>query len=91
MVEFGVAAVAARCARRGACTRASGCRCLGRLVSPAWDEVGRFLGPSIEQLYAAEPALATLAGAGIGNSASARMSFGAGLVLWGARMASAPS
>ena len=59
---------------------------LGRLVSPAWLEVGRFLGPSIEELYAREPDLGSLwRRAGIEEVRERRMSFGAGLVIWGAR------
>jgi demethylmenaquinone methyltransferase/2-methoxy-6-polyprenyl-1,4-benzoquinol methylase len=59
---------------------------LGRLLSPAWLEVGRFLGPSIEQLYTEEPDLPGLwRAAGIGDVGQRRMSFGAGLVMWGVR------
>ena len=59
---------------------------LGRLVSPAWLEVGRFLGPSIEALYADEPDLPALwRAAGIRDVCERRMSFGAGLVMWGVR------
>jgi hypothetical protein len=59
---------------------------LGRLVSRAWYEVGRFLGPNIEQLYAEEPDLAALwRAAGIVDVQQRRMSFGAGLVMWGTR------
>jgi len=59
---------------------------LGRLASPAWLEVGRFLGPNIEQLYAEEPDLASLwRRAGIENVGERRMSFGAGVVMWGSR------
>jgi ubiquinone/menaquinone biosynthesis C-methylase UbiE len=59
---------------------------IGRLVSPAWLEVGRFLGPSIEQLYAQEPDLeAPWRRAGIQQIGERRMSFGAGLVMWGVR------
>ncbi len=59
---------------------------IGRLVSPAWVEVGRFLGPSIEGLYAAEPDLARLwNAAGICHVHVRHMSFGAGLVMWGER------
>ncbi len=61
---------------------------LGRLVSPAWEEVGRFLGPNIESFYAAHP-LPALAGlwrdAGIGCIVVRRMSFGAGVVMNGVR------
>jgi len=61
---------------------------IGRLVSPAWYEVGRFLGPSIEALYAAKPDLVSLwCGAGIGAVHMRPMSFGAGLVMWGVRRA----
>jgi demethylmenaquinone methyltransferase/2-methoxy-6-polyprenyl-1,4-benzoquinol methylase len=59
---------------------------LGALASPAWLEVGRFLGPSIESFHAAYPDLAGLwEGAGIGEVGVRRMSFGAGLVMWGVR------
>jgi demethylmenaquinone methyltransferase/2-methoxy-6-polyprenyl-1,4-benzoquinol methylase len=59
---------------------------LGRLVSRAWYDVGRFLGPSIERFHAAEPDLTALwAAAGIRDVTVRRMSFGAGLVMWGAR------
>lgn len=59
---------------------------LGRLVSTAWFEVGRFLGPSIEELHAQEPDIARLwRMAGIGGVRERRMSFGAGLVMWGVR------
>jgi demethylmenaquinone methyltransferase/2-methoxy-6-polyprenyl-1,4-benzoquinol methylase len=59
---------------------------LGRAVSPAWVEVGRFLGPNIEQFHAAEPDLTKLwRNAGIGEIRDRRMSFGAGLVMSGIR------
>jgi demethylmenaquinone methyltransferase/2-methoxy-6-polyprenyl-1,4-benzoquinol methylase len=59
---------------------------LGRLVSPAWLEVGRFLGPNIEQLYAQEPDLVSLwQRSGIDQVAERRISFGAGLVMWGVK------
>ena len=59
---------------------------LGRLVSPAWYEVGRFLGPNIERLYAEEPDLGALwRRAGIEDVVERRMSFGAGVVLSGRR------
>jgi demethylmenaquinone methyltransferase/2-methoxy-6-polyprenyl-1,4-benzoquinol methylase len=87
MVEFGVPG------RRGTLafwhwhTRV-GLPGLGRVVSPAWEEVGRFLGPSIEGFYAAHPlpALAALwRDAGIGDVRIRRMSFGAGVVMNGVR------
>ena len=59
---------------------------IGRLVSPAWHEVGRFLRPSIERLYEQEPDLEGLwRRAGIEQIRERRMSFGAGLVVWGVR------
>ena len=59
---------------------------LGRAVSPAWVEVGRFLGPNIEQLYADEPDLVALwRAAGIEEIRDRRMSFGAGIVLSGVK------
>jgi demethylmenaquinone methyltransferase/2-methoxy-6-polyprenyl-1,4-benzoquinol methylase len=59
---------------------------LGRLVSRPWYEVGRFLGPNIEQLYRDQPDLAALwRAAGIGQVVERRLSFGAGLVMWGVR------
>lgn len=59
---------------------------LGRLASPAWLEVGRFLGPSIETFHAAYPDLGGLwANAGIGAVAIRPMSFGAGLVMSGCK------
>ena len=57
---------------------------VGRLVSPAWYEVGRFLGPNIEAFYAAEPDLVGLwQRAGIERVSLRRMSFGAGVVMDG--------
>jgi demethylmenaquinone methyltransferase/2-methoxy-6-polyprenyl-1,4-benzoquinol methylase len=59
---------------------------LGRLVSSAWYEVGRFLGPNIEALYAAEPDLPGLwRAAGIEDVQVRRLSFGAGLIMWGVK------
>ncbi len=59
---------------------------LGRLISPAWLEVGRFLGPSIEELYDVEPDLVGLWGrAGIRDVRLQRMSFGAGIVMSGVK------
>jgi demethylmenaquinone methyltransferase / 2-methoxy-6-polyprenyl-1,4-benzoquinol methylase len=65
---------------------------VGRLVSPAWLEVGHFLGPSIEGLDGDEPDLATLwRRAGVEQVHERRMSFGAGLVMWGVRGDGSPS
>ncbi|HEX8975329.1 MAG TPA: class I SAM-dependent methyltransferase [Solirubrobacteraceae bacterium] len=59
---------------------------LGRIVSPAWYEVGRFLGPNIEQFHRAEPDLPGLwREAGITDVRERRLSFGAGLVMWGTK------
>ncbi|HEY2318731.1 MAG TPA: ubiquinone/menaquinone biosynthesis methyltransferase [Solirubrobacteraceae bacterium] len=59
---------------------------IGRLVSPAWYEVGRFLGPNIEQFHAAHPDLTELwATAGITRVTQRSMSFGAGLVMSGVK------
>jgi demethylmenaquinone methyltransferase/2-methoxy-6-polyprenyl-1,4-benzoquinol methylase len=85
MVEFGVPRVAPLRGLWRVHTRV-GLPLLGRLVSPAWFEVGRFLGPSIEELYVREADMSGLwRGAGIGSVRERRMSFGAGLVMWGVR------
>jgi demethylmenaquinone methyltransferase/2-methoxy-6-polyprenyl-1,4-benzoquinol methylase len=85
MVEFGVPRLAPTRALWRLHTRAS-LPLLGRLVSPAWLEVGRFLGPSIEDLYTREPDLAALwRECGIEDVHKRRPSFGAGLVMWGRR------
>jgi len=85
MVEFGVPPQPALRALWRAHTRV-GLPALGRLVSPAWVEVGRFLGPNIEALYAAEPDLGALwRAAGISAVDTRPMSFGAGLVISGVR------
>jgi demethylmenaquinone methyltransferase/2-methoxy-6-polyprenyl-1,4-benzoquinol methylase len=85
MVEFGVpGSLPLRLAWR-AYTRV-GLPAIGRLVSPAWYEVGRFLGPSIEEFHAQEPELAALwRASGIRDVAEAHPSFGAGIVMWGVR------
>ena len=60
----------------------------GRLVSPGWREVGRFLGPSIRSFHAAYPEQELLArwrAAGIGDVYARRLSLGGGLVVWGRR------
>jgi len=85
MVEFAVPTSAPLRALWRAYTRV-GLPLLGRLVSPAWAEVGRFLGPNIEQLYQSEPDIAGLwEASGIVNTTVRRMSFGAGLVVAGTR------
>jgi demethylmenaquinone methyltransferase / 2-methoxy-6-polyprenyl-1,4-benzoquinol methylase len=83
MVEFAVPSAAPLRALWRVHTRV-GLPLLGRLVSPSWYEVGRFLGPNIEQLYEAEPDIAGLwRDAGIAAVRERRMSFGAGLVMSG--------
>jgi demethylmenaquinone methyltransferase/2-methoxy-6-polyprenyl-1,4-benzoquinol methylase len=61
---------------------------LGRLFGPAWYRVGRFLGPSIEELYARWP-LERQVGlweeAGIAGVRQRRMSLGGGVITWGVR------
>jgi demethylmenaquinone methyltransferase / 2-methoxy-6-polyprenyl-1,4-benzoquinol methylase len=85
MLEFGVPGNAALRAAWRAYTRV-GLPALGRLASPAWYEVGRFLGPSIERLQGQHPDLPGLwRRAGIDGIRERRMSFGAGLLMWGVR------
>ncbi len=85
MVEFGVPRSPSLRAAWRLHTRV-GLPLIGRVVSPAWVEVGRFLGPNIEELHAREPDLSALwRGAGIEPVHERPMSFGAGLVMWGVR------
>jgi demethylmenaquinone methyltransferase / 2-methoxy-6-polyprenyl-1,4-benzoquinol methylase len=85
MVEFGVPHAPLLRAAWRLHTRV-GLPLIGRAVSPAWVEVGRFLGPNIEALHAREPDLGALwRGAGIEPVHERPMSFGAGLVMWGVR------
>jgi demethylmenaquinone methyltransferase/2-methoxy-6-polyprenyl-1,4-benzoquinol methylase len=59
---------------------------LGRAVSRAWQDVGRFLGPNIEQFHAAQPDLPALwRRAGIAEATQHDLSFGAGIVVTGVR------
>jgi demethylmenaquinone methyltransferase/2-methoxy-6-polyprenyl-1,4-benzoquinol methylase len=60
----------------------------GRLISPGWREVGDFLGPSIEQLWARLPLdrlLDLWRAAGIEDVRYRRLSLGGGIVVWGRR------
>ena len=85
MVEFGVPQAGPLRALWRVHTRV-GLPLLGRLVSPAWLEVGRFLGPSIEELHELEPNLVGLwEAAGIRDVRLRAMSFGAGIVMSGVR------
>ncbi len=60
----------------------------GRLISPGWAEVGRFLGPSIRDFYERYP-LRTLAqlwrDCGVEDVRWRRLSLGGGVVMWGRR------
>lgn len=61
---------------------------LGRLISRDWYEVGRFLGPSITELYRRLPLerqLELWRAAGIASVRAKVMSFGGGVVIWGTR------
>ena len=61
---------------------------LGRLISPGWHEVGRFLGPSIREFYARYPVPAQVAlwrEAGIADVRHRTLSLGGGIVWWGRR------
>jgi demethylmenaquinone methyltransferase/2-methoxy-6-polyprenyl-1,4-benzoquinol methylase len=60
----------------------------GRLVSKAWYDVGRFLGPSIREFYDRRPLerqLELWRTAGIVGVQARRMSLGGGVVIWGTR------
>ena len=60
----------------------------GAAVSPAWREVGRFLGPSIRGFYERLPLPALLElwrDAGVTDVRARRLSLGGGLVVWGIR------
>lgn len=60
----------------------------GRLISRDWYEVGRFLGPSITDVYRRLPLQRQLAlwrAAGIVSVEAKVMSFGGGVVIWGTR------
>lgn len=85
MVEFGVPSQPVLRNLWRVHTRA-GLPLLGRAVSRAWYEVGRFLGPNIEEFHHAQPDLVELwREAGIEGVERRDMSFGAGLVMWGTR------
>lgn len=61
---------------------------LGRLISRDWYRVGRFLGPSISDFYRLLPLdrqLELWRAAGIRGVETRVMSFGGGVVIWGAR------
>jgi demethylmenaquinone methyltransferase / 2-methoxy-6-polyprenyl-1,4-benzoquinol methylase len=61
---------------------------LGRLTSPGWREVGRFLGPSIRTFWAGMPLerlVELWRQAGIEDVSARPMSLGGGVVVWGRR------
>ncbi len=85
MVEFGVPGDPALRGLWRVHTRV-GLPLLGRAVSSAWYDVGRFLGPNIEQFHATVPDLPALwRDAGIGQARRRELSFGAGIVVTGVR------
>jgi demethylmenaquinone methyltransferase/2-methoxy-6-polyprenyl-1,4-benzoquinol methylase len=85
MVEFGVPSDPVLRGLWRIHTRA-GLPLLGRAVSREWYDVGRFLGPNIEQFHEAEPDLPALwQAAGIGQASQRELSFGAGIVVTGVR------
>ena len=60
----------------------------GAVVSPAWRDVGRFLGPSIRGFYDRYPLDAVLRlwrDAGVRDLHARRLSLGGGVVVWGRR------
>ena len=60
----------------------------GRVISPGWHEVGRFLGPSIRGFYERYPLARVLElwrEAGIEDVQARRLSLGGGVVIWGRR------
>jgi demethylmenaquinone methyltransferase/2-methoxy-6-polyprenyl-1,4-benzoquinol methylase len=60
----------------------------GAVVSPAWREVGSFLGPSIRNFYERWPLDAVLGlwhDAGVRDVRARRLSLGGGVVVWGTR------
>jgi len=87
MVEFGVPS--RRVLRRAwQVYTGIGLPLLGGLVSQHWREVGRFLGPSIASFAERLPPAGLARSwqdAGIGEVVVRRLSFGAGIVMWGTR------
>ncbi len=57
----------------------------GRLISPGWPEVGRFLGPSIRGFWRSYDPVALFRAAGLEDVRSRRLSLGGGVVVWGRR------
>ena len=57
----------------------------GRLISPGWHEVGRFLGPSIRGFWRSYDPVALFRASGLDDVRSRRLSLGGGVVVWGRR------
>ena len=55
----------------------------GRIISPGWHEVGRFLGPSIRTFWERYEPAALFREAGLADVQSRRLSLGGGVVVWG--------
>jgi demethylmenaquinone methyltransferase / 2-methoxy-6-polyprenyl-1,4-benzoquinol methylase len=90
MVEFGVPSDRVLRTLWRIHTRA-GLPLIGRAVSRDWYDVGRFLGPNIEQFHAGEPDLPRLwRDAGIDQATQRELSFGAGILVTGVRDGAAP-
>jgi demethylmenaquinone methyltransferase/2-methoxy-6-polyprenyl-1,4-benzoquinol methylase len=61
---------------------------LGRLISPGWRDVGRFLGPSIRGFYRTWPLerqVDAWRAAGFADVRARRLSLGGGIVIWARR------
>jgi demethylmenaquinone methyltransferase/2-methoxy-6-polyprenyl-1,4-benzoquinol methylase len=85
MVEFGVPSASVTFACWRLYTRL-GLPALGHLAGASWVDVGRFLGPNIEQFHERLPNLDQLwRDAGIRDVRTRSMSFGAGIVMSGIR------
>jgi demethylmenaquinone methyltransferase / 2-methoxy-6-polyprenyl-1,4-benzoquinol methylase len=85
MLEFHVPGSSAARAAWEAYVRV-GLPAAGKLVSPAWGEVGSFLGPSIRGFYERHPLPALLElwrRAGIYQPRARMLSLGGGVVVWG--------
>jgi demethylmenaquinone methyltransferase/2-methoxy-6-polyprenyl-1,4-benzoquinol methylase len=66
----------------------------GAAVSPAWRDVGRFLGPSIRGFYERLPLdelLEVWRAAGVAGVHCRRLSLGGGVVVWGTRNVRRPA
>jgi demethylmenaquinone methyltransferase/2-methoxy-6-polyprenyl-1,4-benzoquinol methylase len=57
----------------------------GRVISPGWHEVGRFLGPSIRGFWDAYDPAVLFRAAGLEDVRSRPLSLGGGVVVWGRR------